>query len=122
MISQTIKFQKSRIPSDGLSLGHFVFQTKIRSLYRNILRETRCKFKNISKAGVILIHRYLGTNQIRGETISWIRYEFMKPIPGKLDKHNNQDFLAQINRQLKQIKNSSMLIGGGFEKLRGGRN
>ncbi|WAQ84063.1 hypothetical protein PtA15_4A514 [Puccinia triticina] len=106
MISQTIKFQKSRIPSDGLSLGHFVFQTKIRSLYRNILRETR----------------YLGTNQIRRETISWIRYEFMKPIPGKLDKHNNQDFLAQINRQLKQIKNSSMLIGGGFEKLRGGRN
>jgi hypothetical protein len=32
---------------------------------------------------------------------------------------NNQDFLAQMNRQLKQIKNSSMLIGGGFEKLRG---
>ncbi|EFP92646.1 uncharacterized protein PGTG_18824 [Puccinia graminis f. sp. tritici CRL 75-36-700-3] len=108
--SSILRLQSRRsIPSDGLSLSHFVFQTKIRSLYRNILRETR----------------YLGTNEIRQETISWIRYEFMKPIllqEKRMDERNNQDFIAQINRQLKQIKNSSMLIGGGFEKLRGTRN
>ncbi|KNZ57620.1 uncharacterized protein VP01_2110g2 [Puccinia sorghi] len=89
-----------------LLLSQFVFQTKIRSLYRNILRETR----------------YLGTNQVRWETISWIRREFRAPITGNLDERNNQDFLAQINRQLKQIQNSSLLIGRSFEKLRGSQN
>ncbi|PLW14762.1 hypothetical protein PCANC_01738 [Puccinia coronata f. sp. avenae] len=104
MIAHSIQLQRTRIPADGLGLAHFVFQAKIRSLYRNILRETR----------------YLGTNEVRRETISWIRHEFVKkPINGKMDESNNQDFLAQMNRQLKQIKNSSMLIGGGFEKLRG---
>ncbi|KAH9456393.1 hypothetical protein MJO29_006415 [Puccinia striiformis f. sp. tritici] len=106
MIAHFTKLQRSRIiPSDGLSLAHFVFQAKVKSLYRNILRETR----------------YLGTNEIRRETISWIRQEFVKPMQGKLDERNNQDFISQINRQLKQIKNSSMLIGGEYQKLRGSR-
>lgn len=34
---------------------------------------------------------------------------------------NHQDLIAQLNRQLKEIQNQSVLIGGQFDKLRGGR-
>ncbi|KAH9467986.1 hypothetical protein MJO28_006437 [Puccinia striiformis f. sp. tritici] len=140
MIAHFTKLQRSRIiPSDGLSLAHFVFQAKVKSLYRNILRETRCEFLSHTLHTSIFIYCWidvlspgdlqmiwhdevdLGTNEIRRETISWIRQEFVKPMQGKLDERNNQDFISQINRQLKQIKNSSMLIGGEYQKLRGSR-
>lgn len=105
MIFSPIGFQRRALPRDGLNLNHFLAPVKLRSLYRKILRETR----------------YLGTNPIRRETISWIRYEFVRPMTRRNEQLNHQDLIAQLNRQLKEIQNQSVLIGGQFDKLRGGR-
>ncbi|MBW0521599.1 hypothetical protein O181_061314, partial [Austropuccinia psidii MF-1] len=94
---------QSRLPSDGLDLKYFLLQAKLMSLYRKTLRETRC----------------LGTNEVRRETIAWVRHEFKKSAIKATNEAAMRELIAQFNRQFKQLRSQSMLIGGQFEKLRG---
>ncbi|CAH7689827.1 hypothetical protein PPACK8108_LOCUS24972 [Phakopsora pachyrhizi] len=85
-ISSTNYLGRKHSSFDGLSLSYFLIQAQVRSVYRKIVRETRC----------------LGTIEMRKETIGWIRND-LKRSPLSLIKKPFNKKIYQDEQEVKLL-------------------